>query len=441
MNRFFSKTPTSGLSSFENSSKDGYIIAKNYILIELFRDSTFLDFYIVPSKDKTCVILCHIPELEIIDSVKTDQFRMLKLMGESKLFAKILKNSLDVSKSNDFKFVKIPDFVNPDCKTKNWCVSYTTPIPYNKVIFDASTDEYKFFCQSLSDICYVADDFYGVYYKYSLDPHNKSWIINSRVRKISKIAYKVHEAGWCTFGCSLRDDILNDTVKELILKEGYIVMTNSGMCYPFDIPIPQTDINDSVLIVRADLFFPDLLKDDFVYFIHLKPKGENMWEAYIELNNEIILAVDHCLNNIDTKPTKFPAYAYKYLPYSAHIWVNSNFVYQNSRFMDHVDFEFESDKKFLERPFKDEYFKNIVKSENSLKFLAPINIIFSDRPWKNLEPLAELIFYGLIVSWEVQNLVDNIETIKSDMKQRNKQLWFRIIINFAKILCTMQRFC
>lgn len=439
MNCFFSKTPTSGLSSFEDGSKDGYIIAKNYILIELFRDSYILDFYIVPSKDKTCVILCHIPELEIIDSMKTDQFRMLKLMEESKLFAKIIRNSLDASKSNDFKFVKIPDFVNPDSETKNWCVSYSTLIPYNKVIFDATTEESKFIGQILTDFCYVVDDFYGVYDKYRLNPYNKSWIINSRVRKLSKIAYKVHKAEWCTFGCSLRDDTLREPVKELILKEGYIVLTNTGIGYPFDIPIPRTDINDSLLIVRADLFFPALLEDNFVYFIHLKSRGENMWDAYINIDKDIIFAADHWLNFIDTKPNKIPAFAYKYLPYSAHIWVNSNLRFRNTRFMDHIDCVLESDKKILELPFKDEYFQKIIKSENSLKFMNPINIFFSDKPWKNLEPLAELIFYGLVVSWEVQNIVDNIETIKSDIKQRNKQQWVELLINTAKIFGKMNR--
>lgn len=107
--------------------------------------------------------------------------------------------------------------------------------------------------------------------------------------------------------------------------------------------------------------------------------------------------------------------------------------------MDHIDCVLESDKKILELPFKDEYFQKIIKFENSLKFMTPINIFFSDKPWKNLEPLAELIFYGLVVSWEVQNIVDSIETIKSDIKQRNKQQWFELLINTAKIFGKMNR--
>ena len=94
MNNFFSNSPQQGLTRFDNVSRDGYLVAKNYILIELYRDPYILDFYIIPSKDKRCIILCHLPELEMIDKVKDDKPRMLKLMSYSKLFTKILKNSL-----------------------------------------------------------------------------------------------------------------------------------------------------------------------------------------------------------------------------------------------------------------------------------------------------------------------------------------------------------
>ena len=440
MNNFFANSPQQGLTRFDNVSRDGYLVAKNYILIELYRDPYILDFYIIPSKDKRCIILCHLPELEMIDKVKDDKPRMLKLMSYSKLFTKILKNSLTSSNENDFRFVKIRDFTDQTSDKLKWCILCPTQIPYNKIIFDESTKENKFIEQILGDICYVVNDFDEVNNKYNLDPQNKSWIANSRVRKLAKIAYEVHNEGWCTFGCSLRDNILNDKVKELILKEGYILLTDTGIGYPFDIPVPKSDINDSILIVRADLFFPNLKKEDFVYFIHLKPKGDNLWEASININKNIVEAIDTCLNFIDTKNGKIPAFAYQYLPYSAHIWINSNPNTRNKPFEKCVECIIESDKKILERPFSDEKYKAIVKSGHSLKLKNKVNIFLSDKPWKNLEPLSELLFYGMVVSKEAHNIANNSERIKAEAKQRHREQWVELFVNGIKIYARAKRF-
>ena len=439
MNSFFSKTPTPGLTYFDSTSKDGYLVARNYIVIELVRDSYILDFYVVPSKDRTCIVLCHLPELAIIDSIRNDKVMLLRTMGYSKLFARILRNSLKASLDNDFTFVKMRDFVNPDTAEMKWCLSFNTPVPYNKVIFEESTDAGKFIGQILSDCCYAADDFYGVYNKLILDPRNKPWIANSRARKISSLACQLIDNDWGSFGCSLGDNTLNDKVKDLLAKEGYILLTDSGTGYPFDVPVPDSDVNESLLLVRSDLFFPGLKKKDYIFFIHLKPKGMNLWEAYVNIDKNVIAAADNMLNSVDTRKKRISPFSYRYLPYSAHIWFNSNPQLRGSRFEDNIECYLESDKKLAKQPFNDDKYRQIVKSGSSLRLKEPVAVSFSGRPWENLEPLAELIYYGLIVTGEIYNIVENSDAVMAELKKRNKERWSQLFMDTVKIYARINR--
>ena len=78
MKQLFSKVPTYGLTYFDRNSAtpdDGYTIRSNYVLVELHRGDWFLNYYIVPSKEGTCILLGYIPELSLVEQLKNNKIK------------------------------------------------------------------------------------------------------------------------------------------------------------------------------------------------------------------------------------------------------------------------------------------------------------------------------------------------------------------------------
>lgn len=440
MKQLFNKIQTAGLKYFDRNSSspdDGYQVYSNYVFLELHRNEYYLDFYIVPSKDGNCILLGYIPELSLIDNLRKDKIRLLKLMLHSKLFAKVLKDSLTHKSNNLFNFTAINDFTEDNRTDKRWCVKYSSSIPYNQNIFNEELPESQFIAQILGELCFVADDYYGVYNAYNLDATNKEWIRSPKITAISKYAYKLHKENWCTFGSSLND--FEPKLKELLLKEGYILLTPTGIAYPFDIPVEKKDIGNSNLIVRADLFFPHLNKENFAYFINLE-KENDKWKASINIHPELIRIVDTMLNNVDTKNNKIPALSYKYLPISSHIWVNSIEKPRYNNIKDYIDIVLKSDETIADEPFNDNEYKNIIKKGNSLIYASPLSIDFTNRPWHIPTAISDLIFYGIVISYEIYNIATNYQMVENAIKNRKSKQWTELSLNILKIVGKISRF-
>lgn len=441
MKQLFSKVPTYGLTYFDRNSAtpdDGYTIRSNYVLVELHRGDWFLNYYIVPSKEGTCILLGYIPELSLVEQLKNNKIKLLKLMQHSSLFAKVLKDSLAHKSHNLFNFTTVKDFVEGGGSAHCWCVKYTSDIAYNQNIFNETLPESHLIGQILSDICMLADDFYGVYNTYNLDPRNKEWLQTSKMAAISNYAYKIHEDKMCSFGNALNTDDLPIKVKDLLMKEGYILLTSTGIAYPFDVEVRSEDIGNSTLLIRADLFFPNLKKDQFAYFIHLELK-DGKWQASIDLQ-WLAELVDKALNHVDTRKTKMTALSYKYFPVSSHIWVNSIATPRYKKFKEYIDEVLKTDKQIIDRPFNDNGYKNFVKKGTRIICVSPLSINFTNRPWNIPSAVSDLIFYGIIINYEVYNIVKNEAALEKEAKQRKSQQWLELSGNILKIVSKISRF-
>lgn len=438
MKTFPNEQPTPGLRGFEHVDKnfpdDGYMVHKDYLMIELRRNGFVLDFYLRSRGSKGSTIFVNVPELAIISELKHDKVGMLRFMSQSEGVSELVKNSYgntSGTKNEDaVRIACIKDFTCQETATDVMCLCVNTPVPVSMRIFSDGSEEENLMATYMNMICEAAETFQAAYYDFTGNIRNHTWVRKSKLMAKQKIVEDLYTKK-CFTSCFLPVDSLKehtDVYEKLKISKCMLLTTNDIM-YNYNNPVWKQDICRSMLFINASAFFPKFEGKGMLFLVELIPDGDDKWLVRIPMpvDYEVMEKLFYSKNG----EFKVKDFIHNAMPLTTRLMYISGSNNGNKRLEDCIDVYLEDIKEFnipveTYKPFR--FVNGYIQTETA------VSISLTRNPWSGLENVAD------ILSCAVSVIDELLHSEKHAKNYRTKQ-WLHLGKDVLKIALKAHRFC
>ena len=429
MRKIYNATPTEGLCPINRNDpkypNDGYIASKRFVMIELDRGE-YLDFYLKPLGEG-CLIIAHVDELELIDSLKEDKVELLKMMSSSDAMSEFIKNSIS-SSNTGVRLYKLPDFTEESSSEHVFCVGKHLNIKLTPKIFEDNSHEEKVVGNAIEELINIALEYYKFYDVYSADPRNQPWIRKSPLKSMRAMTKKMWDDNFIP-SFVVQTDKLPSELNKYLAKNGYVLLTEIGAAYKLNYPVYKEELGQDVnFIIEEKMFYDEISGKHHAFWVTLSPQGSNRWEISIEMEG-ISKELYKFFDNFDLKESMIPNIFYENMPHLCAMWFYSNEKNKDKSIEDYL--EIKDDKRSRSNSHRTSSKYRI--EDNKLVRKDTVSFNFLSKEWGNIESLVEIIYQGIWLSYEIYIAEP---TAKKYMKGR----WLKIGTDLLKVVGKLSRY-